>query len=358
MTLEKIILSLWYPDLKPGANQVLHKLLSQLFYLYFKPLEFFYKIIIKLRLFLYKKQIFKSYRSKLPVVIVGNITVGGSGKTPLVIALSKLLLAQGLRPAIILRGYSSNNDKKHITVVNHKTSVKQCGDEAKLIYNNTLCPVITCKQRVTAVKYLEDNNLCDIVISDDGLQHYQLDRDIEICVVDGKRKFGNNQLLPLGPLREPIERLKTVDFVLNKSIRPKGLMNLQSGQNTELSGGCVYAVSAIGNNDSFVDSLVKLGFKDFKTTQYPDHYNYTAEDINSILGDSKNILLTTEKDAVKISELAANIVNYHNIYFLKVESELTTEFTDIFLNKVSNLLNLNLKINKPSNHTEVIDTLC
>lgn len=366
MSLEQRVLAIWYPE---KINSFSKKLVYNLWYLLLKPLAILYKIIIKCRMYAYKHKILSSYRAQIPVIVVGNLTVGGNGKTPLVIALVKLLKTLGLRPAVILRGYGSNNNfNKHediINIVQNTTSSLQCGDEAKLIYNNTLCPVVVGQNRVSAVKYLQNNQLCNIIVSDDGLQHYKLDRNLEICVVDSNRKFGNKELLPLGPLREPLDRLEQVDFVLNKTLSSLGFVNLKSNLKSDLSflqgtKQTVHAISAIGNNESFIDLLEKLKIENFITHKYPDHFNYTSQGLNRLLDNA--VILTTEKDAVKIKELESDIVNYHNIYFLKVEFLLSEEFIKRFSEKSLAFVNKNIentKVNNKENNKEVaIDNIC
>lgn len=360
MSLEQMVLAIWYPE---KTDSFFKKFVYKLWYLLLKPLAIIYKIITKCRIYFYKHKILSSYRAHLPIIVVGNLTVGGNGKTPLVIALVKLLKALGFQPAVILRGYGANNLNNHkdkINLIQVNTSSMECGDEAKLIYNNTLCPVVTGHNRVAAVKYLQNNMLCNIIVSDDGLQHYKLARDLEICVVDPNRQFGNQQLLPLGPLRESLDRLEQVDFILNKALRPVGFINLKSNLNCDLSllhytKQTVHVISAIGNNQSFIDLLGQLNIENFITHKYPDHYNYTPEDINKLL--DKGLIITTEKDAVKIKDLERDIVNYHNIYFLKVEFVLSEEFIKRFSEKSLVFVNKDIENTQINNKEVAIDNI-
>src|SRR5262249_20648872 len=155
---------------------------------------------------LYDYGILKSYGFSIPVIIVGNITVGGTGKTPFVIWLTQFLQSHGFKPGIVSRGVGSARPllKPHFVMLNDP--VKKVGDEAILLKKNLNCPLVVGVDRVSAVNLLLNQHDCDVIISDDGLQHYRLKRDIEIAIVDGERQLGNECLLPAGPLREPVNR--------------------------------------------------------------------------------------------------------------------------------------------------------
>lgn len=180
---------------------------------WFMPLSMLYVDVIRLRRFFYRIGILKKTKLPVPVIIVGNITVGGTGKTPLVIWLADFLKQQGYKPGIISRGYAGNAGNTPLEV-NAESDPALVGDEAVVLAGRCGCPVTVATSRVAAAKQLLANHACDVIISDDGLQHYALQRDIEIVVIDGQRRFGNGYCLPVGPLREPPERVREADLVV------------------------------------------------------------------------------------------------------------------------------------------------
>lgn len=177
------------------------------------PFATVYRCIIFLRRWLYRHHWFKSTKFSVPVIVVGNITVGGTGKTPCVIALTKLLREAGFRPGIISRGYGGHA-LHYPQWVNPISDPALVGDEAVLLARATQCPVVVAPKRVLAAKELLTNTDCNVLLSDDGLQHYALARTLEIAVIDGQRRLGNGFCLPAGPLREPEKRLNEVDFII------------------------------------------------------------------------------------------------------------------------------------------------
>ena len=162
------------------------------FYLFY-PIEILYLIIIYLRKILYKYKILKTYKFNLPIIVVGNLTVGGTGKTPMVEYLANYLQSQGLTVAIVMRGYRSKYTHNNV-VVNKHSSPEIYGDEPVMLANKLNCPIIIGKNRVKSIKYLLANYKLDLIISDDGLQHYALGRDLEIVMIDADRYFGNGHL--------------------------------------------------------------------------------------------------------------------------------------------------------------------
>ncbi|MBX2824937.1 MAG: tetraacyldisaccharide 4'-kinase, partial [Gammaproteobacteria bacterium] len=180
------------------------------------PLSQLYRVITQTRRWLYRLGIFSSWKSPVPVVVVGNISVGGTGKTPLVIALVELLQTRGLNPGVVSRGYGGAKHERPL-LVDNTLSPEECGDEPLLIARRTGQPVCVCAERSLAVQYLLSKKNVNIVVCDDGLQHYALQRDLEIAVVDHERQHGNQRLLPAGPLREPVARLRSVDFVVEST---------------------------------------------------------------------------------------------------------------------------------------------
>lgn len=286
--------------------------------------DIIFKFLIDFRKFLYKHNIFKIYKFNIPIIVVGNITVGGTGKTPLVIYIVNYLVKQGFKPAIVTRGYKAKyNNTQMVTTVSDPIL---CGDEPVLLAKATNCPVIIGNNRGAAIKYLLKNfGYINVVISDDGLQHYSLARDLEIAVIDGSRLFGNGHLLPFGPLREPIGRLATVQAIIinghsdstvclnydNKYIiklLPNIIYNIiepkinNTPQDFLLTYPKIHAVAGLGNNQRFFESLIQIGFN-IVPHEFPDHYNYKAKDLE--FGDNLPIVMT-EKDAIKCLRFAKN----------------------------------------------------
>lgn len=272
-----------------------------------------YAGIASLRRRLYASGILRTHRIAKPVVVVGNITVGGTGKTPLTIALIEALRARGIDAGVVSRGYGGT--ERGPLLVDPATSAAQVGDEPLLIHQRTRAPVAIGRDRVAAAQLLLRAADVDVVIADDGLQHYRLGRDVEICVVDGARRFGNERLLPAGPLREPLERLATVDFRVCNGGEPHDgeiamrLVNdgayrvddaLFRADIAAFAGQRVHAVAGIGNPARFFDALRAFGIEPVEHP-FPDHHAYTASDL--AFGDDAPVLMT-EKDAVKCRAFA------------------------------------------------------
>ncbi len=245
-------------------------------------------------------------RLSKPVIVVGNIAVGGSGKTPLTIALVEWLRGQGWRPGVISRGYGGSTRGVHRVLPSDDPAVT--GDEPLLIAQRTGAPVVIGRDRVAAGQAMLRDTDVDIVIADDGLQHYRLARDVEIAVVDGRRRSGNGRLLPAGPLREAVARLDEVDLVLVNGARQVGEpgFDLVMGDAVPLRGGAtislseltarpVHAVAGIGDPSRFFDALSALGLTVI-AHPFPDHHGFTAADL---MFDDGLPVLMTEKDAVK-----------------------------------------------------------
>jgi tetraacyldisaccharide 4'-kinase len=257
------------------------------------------------------------WRPPVPVIVVGNISVGGTGKTPVVIAIVEFLQRLGYQPGVVARGYGGKPDTVPL-MLQSDTSAAACGDEPLLLQRRTGCPVVIDPDRPRAVRHLLQHSDCDVVVSDDGMQHYALYRDIELAVVDSGRGLGNGHYLPAGPLREAPERLTTVDAVLlNGGGELTGLANthgfrLEAARFFQLSSGRsepvatfnrrapVHALAGIGNPSRFFDTLEQLGF-DIIPHAFPDHHAYTRQDID--FDDDKTIVMT-EKDAVKCNGMA------------------------------------------------------
>lgn len=295
------------------------------------PFSWLFGLCVAVRRLLYRKAIFKTHYFNVPVIVVGNLTVGGTGKTPFVIWLAKFLQSHGYKPGIVSRGVGG---KKQLSPhrVNLDDKAYQIGDEALLLARNTNCPVMICANRVAAARELLKNSDCNIIISDDGLQHYRLGRQMEIVMVDGDRRFGNHCLLPAGPLREPVSRLQAVDFVVingesdeennyTMSLEPLEFVSVVDSQYRvnyqEFPRNKIHAVAGIGHPQRFFTSLKTAGF-DIIPHAFPDHHNYQARELN--FSDSSPILMT-EKDAVKCGAFADDRYWYVNVA-AKIDSSL------------------------------------
>jgi tetraacyldisaccharide 4'-kinase len=295
-----------------------------------RPLEWLFRTATALRRAGYRRGLLPTFRPAKPVVVVGNINVGGTGKTPVVIALIEALHRRGIRPGVVCRGYGGNHAQL-VHTVKDGSDPARCGDEALLIYERTNCPCVTAPSRVDAVKMLLRDFAVDVVICDDGLQHYALARDIEIVMYDAQTGFGNGRCLPAGPLRETVHRLESVDFVLARHgatlgssvcYRLDGIVNVQSGEVSDASprdiGTEVYAVAGIGQPNAFFSTLRALGFN-LHIHRFPDHHEYRTEDLSAMKGKP---ILMTEKDAVKCRALVGN-----NAWYLKVSATLPEAVT-------------------------------
>jgi tetraacyldisaccharide 4'-kinase len=289
------------------------------------PLALFYRLVMAIRrVFL---QCFWQRQFPVPIIIVGNLTVGGVGKTPLVIALAKQLQAKGLRVAIISRGYGAaiTQFPYEISAVDKASLV---GDEPLLLARKTGCPVVIAPKRVQAVQYLLDKYQSQIIISDDGLQHYAMGRAIEIVVIDGVRRLGNGLCLPAGPLRESASRLQKSDLIVVNEGQWPGAhsMILQPGELTHLATGRnvdihtlefpIAAIAAIGHPQRFFTTLQRLGLS-FKQYPFPDHHPFSKNELQF----TEKMVIMTEKDAIKCQAFAEDAW-----YFLAVEAKLSDSF--------------------------------
>ena len=281
------------------------------------PLSGLYWLVIVVRKFLFDRGILRSYRAAAPVVVVGNITAGGTGKTPTVLWLADELQKRGFRPGIVSRGYGGSHSGSSMRVdVNSETSV--VGDEPVLLARRGQCPVVVDPDRTRGAEMLIADGV-DVVISDDGLQHYRLQRDYEICVVDGARGLGNRRLLPAGPLRERAQRIDDVEQVLvNGKLAGSEYVLTTAEQNAisfdlvatearrlngslsrpleRFAGVTVHAVAAIGNPQRFFDLLRAQGIQLIEH-RFPDHALLRPADLR--FGDDFEVFMT-EKDAVKL----------------------------------------------------------
>lgn len=296
----------------------------------FIPLTFLFSLMVKVRKLLFKMGVLSSTQLDVPVIIVGNITVGGTGKTPLVIWVTELLLKAGYHPGVISRGYGGVASSWP-QQVRGDSDARIVGDEAKIIAGKTGCPVAVGPDRAQSAQALMDHHQCDIIVSDDGLQHYALKRDIEIALVDGERRYGNRYLLPAGPLREPVSRLKIVDLIVCNGLANANEYHMKTEGSEAvnvldetiivpldtLKGVKVHALAGLGNPSRFFSHLRKFGIQ-FDSHIYPDHHTYEAEDIS--FGDEKPVLMT-EKDAVKCTMIAGT-----NHWFVPIRAQMTEKF--------------------------------
>jgi tetraacyldisaccharide 4'-kinase len=264
-----------------------------------------------------------------PVIVVGNLSVGGTGKTPLVIALAELLREHGWSPGVISRGYGGSARMPREVACDSDPA--EVGDEPLLIRQRVGGPVFVSPKRLEAARAAIEAG-ADVVVSDDGLQHYALPRDIEIAVVDGMRRFGNGRLLPAGPLREPVERLASVDFVicnggepepgeLSMTLEGEAAVRLADGERRPLAafaGRKTVAMAGIGNPQRFFSHLAAAGLN-FEPLAWPDHHAYSMDDFRSIPEDMP--VLMTEKDAVKCRRL-----DDPRIWYIPVSARLDPAF--------------------------------
>ncbi len=333
-TLKKNIEKIWYRKKSSCINSSL--------ILLFSPLCYLFQIVSTIRRLIICKF---TKTIPVPVVVVGNITVGGSGKTRLCLFLAQELIKQNQPVGIILRGYGGTN--KLPKLVSQNDTPEIVGDEALIYARHGLQVVCGADRHAAAMHLLEKYPDTKIIISDDGLQHYKLSRNFEICVVDSIRMFGNGKILPCGPLREPISRLKTVNAVF---IQAPSSTNITAEQNSiniirtfnsnifvqrflfmgiinpvtrddmpEIKNNKIYIISALGDNQRFLD-YIKLSLHITHAIEYsfPDHYQYKEHDL-----PQDGIIITTEKDYVKMKQFNKNniwlvesnlhIDNFHSI---------------------------------------------
>ncbi|MDC9724477.1 MAG: tetraacyldisaccharide 4'-kinase [Gammaproteobacteria bacterium] len=305
------------------------------------PLSAIYRAIISLRRSLYQIGIFKQYSVNVPVIIVGNISVGGTGKTPFVIWLAKQLQHAGFRPGIISRGYGGKAESYPQTVtVDSEPSI--VGDEPLIINRQSACPMVVAPDRVSAATQLLEQFDCNIIIADDGLQHYALARDIEIVIVDSQRLFGNQYCLPAGPLREPLSRLKDVDFIVHNGDETSAEFTMATSQghainlmNPELTRALssfqnqtVHAIAGIGYPERFFKQLSECNLN-LLPHSFSDHHPYQAHDLN--FDDGLDILMT-EKDAVKCQHFANK-----NMWYVPIDATINGKLEQHLLTKLAGL---------------------
>jgi tetraacyldisaccharide 4'-kinase len=303
------------------------------------PFSLLFFCVSRLRKLLFNIGLLSSEKPNAFVIIVGNISVGGNGKTPTVIAIAEYLTKQGYRCGILSRGYGgSQSSFPHLVQSSDDSGV--VGDEPKLMQHRLSCPVVIDPKRVRGAKYLVESLQCDVIICDDGLQHYALKRDFEVVVMDG-RGLGNGLLMPMGPLRESASRLRHVDVLLfngkrNENIEfespatatmvlePEPWRNVKTGQeDVSLLVESPTAIAGIGDPNRFFNTLTSMGITCSKTIPYPDHYAYTNTDI------PEGMVLMTEKDAVKCQSFA-----HDNCWYLPVSGNISENIYTLIDNKL------------------------
>jgi tetraacyldisaccharide 4'-kinase len=307
------------------------------------PLSLVFLTISTVRRYFYRSGILRSDKLPVPVIIVGNISVGGTGKTPFTLWLAQHLLDAGWHPAIISRGYTKSKQKRADIpcAVDVNDSPDVVGDEPLLMVQRDICPVWIGRNRVNACRaLLQEHPECDVILSDDGLQHYRLQRDIEIVLVDGQRGFGNRLLLPAGPLREPISRLKSADFVVvngGATIAGEYAMQLEGSKfynllnpniiqsANDFAGQQVHAIAGIGHPERFFSHVKNLGIN-AESHAFPDHYSYKEADIAFINADA---ILMTEKDAVKCVSFATE-----QYWVLRVDAQIDPALAQLIIEKI------------------------
>jgi tetraacyldisaccharide 4'-kinase len=303
------------------------------------PLTFIFALLSFLRRLAFQLGLFKQIKMSVPVVVVGNIGIGGNGKTPVTLYLVEKLTAQGLKVGVVSRGYGSKAPYYPYQVSDVSTA-EQAGDEPLLIFQRSGVPVVIGADRIKACQYLIEQG-CELIIADDGLQHYRLARDFEFVVVDGKRLFGNGLLLPAGPLRESTRRINSADCVivngetswqkqastvampvLTMQLKASKVVNVKSGMSVELdiflaqnlaSDKHVNALAGIGDPKRFFNTLEQVGFTIETAKGFVDHQAFAAHDLQQFPSDMA--LLMTEKDAVKCASFAQE-----NYWYLPVDA--------------------------------------
>ncbi len=307
------------------------------------PISLVFRMLAALRRFLYCSGILPSVRIPVPVVVVGNISVGGTGKTPLTLWLAQQLIENGWHPGIVSRGYiKKRKPGKKPREVRNDDDAGKVGDEPLLMAQRAICPVWIGRDRpAVALAMLQAHPECDIVLSDDGLQHYRMQRNAEIIVVDGARRFGNGLLLPAGPLREPVSRLRQADAVVingdqtgdgefSMSLDGSLFYNLLNPETVlsaaEFAGQRLHAIAGIGHPRRFFKHLEQLGLNT-RQHSFPDHHHYSVADITY---DDADAILMTEKDAVKCAAFATE-----KCWVLRVDAQVSPALAQLIIEKVT-----------------------
>ena len=312
------------------------------------PWSWLFVLLSAIRRRCYRHGIFRVARLPVPVIVVGNLTVGGTGKTPLVIWLSQALRAQGYRPGIVTRGYGGKSARWPLPVT-LTTDVGMAGDEAVLLARATGLPVMAGPDRVMAAEQLLREHAVNVIVSDDGLQHYHLGRDMQIVTLDGERGFGNGWRLPAGPLREPAAAIDHADLAVCKGRLPSGInlpsntpvmhmrlseaVRLRDGVTRPLAnfrGRSVHSVAGIAHPEQFFAALAAQGIQ-VEARALPDHAGLTEQDL--MFADGKPVLMT-EKDAVKYEKF-----NLPDHWYVRVQAEFSHQHAANILQALQARLN-------------------
>lgn len=296
------------------------------------PFALLFWAISAVRRVAYRFGILTSWKAPVPVVVIGNLSVGGNGKTPFTIWLARRLQQQGLKVGVISRGYVPGNNevRNYPQLVNPNSNPAEVGDEPVLIARHSTAKMAISPNRRQSIELLHKAYHIDVILSDDGLQHYALQRDIEIVVVDGQRRFGNGWLMPVGPLRELPSRLKKVNAVvcnggeaqsneIQMRLQAKVAVNLLTQEErllTDFGSTQIVAMAAIGNPQRFFNMLKNMQLTIAKQKAFADHAKLSADKLNSLV-KADQALFMTEKDAVKCGQFARE-----NWWYVPVEAEL------------------------------------
>lgn len=310
------------------------------------PLAMIYTMLARSRRLRIQGDERRHWKPPVPTLVVGNINVGGTGKSPLVIWLANQFAERGLKAGIVSRGYGGFS-REYPLEVTGLTDPALCGDEAVMTARRTDCPVVVDRDRVAAVRHLLNEHEVDLIISDDGLQHYALDRDVEICVIDGERGLGNGLCLPAGPLREPPSRLTDVDYVVvngdvyprlpvaaeQMKLAPVAWVNLANGErrglDEQLFNTPVHAVAGIGNPGRFFQTLRSCGLQVIEHA-FDDHHAFELSEL--MFGDALPVVMT-EKDAVKVRQLNPSLV-HDSFWYLEVDVSMPVSFVAGLLSRL------------------------
>lgn len=294
------------------------------------PLSWLYGLVSGVIRLLYRLGLKRAWRAPVPVVVVGNLTAGGNGKTPVVIWLVEQLQKRGIRPGVVSRGYGGKA-AQYPLLLTAETTTAEAGDEPVLIYQRTGAPVAVSPVRSDAVQALLAEHTVDIIITDDGLQHYALARDKEIVVIDGIRRFGNGWWLPAGPMRERTSRLRSIDAVIVNGgeakpgeipmhLRPGMAVNLLTGERRAVSSlSALVAMAGIGHPPRFFATLEQCGARLEKRVPLADHQALVPDQVAALTAPGQTLIMT-EKDAVKCRAFAKD-----NWWYLPVDAEFSGE---------------------------------
>lgn len=308
------------------------------------PLEQLYRSVVQRKRQRFLRGETQTYHASVPVIVVGNITIGGTGKTPLILWLIEQCQAQGVRVGVVSRGYGARPPSFPWTV-RATDSAEQAGDEPLLIVQRSGVPLVIAPERAQAAQQLLAEHTVDLILSDDGLQHYGLARDLELVLIDAARGLGNQRCLPMGPLREPVERLQSVDAILFNGaqhdsdngfamqLQPTELVHVRSGRREALNyfpeQQKMHAVAGIGNPQRFFKTLEGLDWQPIAHA-FADHAEFAPQDLQ--FADDLPILMT-EKDAVKCRAFAAD-----NCWYLQVAAQPSPAFASWFAQRLQPLL--------------------